>query len=43
MQDGSREIKMEDFSSIKFNFLFMDGDFPFKCKEHMFKMTTAHV
>ena len=43
MQHGSREIKMKDFSSIKFNSLFMDGDFPFKCKEHMFKMTTAYV
>ena len=43
MQNGSREIKMKDFSSIKFNSLFMDGDFPFKCKEHMFQMTTAYV
>ena len=39
---ASKEIMMKDFSSIKFNTLFMDGDFPFKCNEHMFQMSTAY-
>ena len=40
---GSKEIFMKDFSSIKYNALFMDGDFPFKCKQHMFQMSTVFV